>query len=708
MVDTTADTADGNTTSIAALLGNKGADGRISLREALLAANNTTNLGTPDLIQFNIPGAGPHTINVTSDLPTITEAVIIDGWSEPDYAGTPVIELNGNAAGAGVDGLRVTAGGSTIRGLVLNRFSGDGIELNGGSGNIIQGNYLGTNVAGTADRGNGLDGIRINNSADNLIGGLTSAERNVISGNNTHGVRIIGESADNNITQGNYIGLNAAGAAAIGNTYNGIIIYNGADNNLVGGTALGAGNVVSGNLDTGVEIQDGNSTGNRIEGNLIGLNAAGTAAIGNLDGVIIEDAPNNTVGGATAAHRNTISGNTGAGQGSGVVIFGANATGNLIQNNYIGTDITGLLDLGNEEDGVLISDRGDGGVNKGGASANTIRDNVLSGNDYSGVSLTQAGVDNNLILGNYIGVDATGFGALGNAVFGVVIWDGADGNQIGDVAPGAGNVIAFNGRGVLVDANTTTSINNSIRGNSIYSNSGLGIDLNNDGVTLNDLSDGDLGPNGLQNYPVLTSAAVFGADLTVTGTLKTLAGLNCDLDFYWNPAGDPSGHGEGRTYIGSTNVTSDVSGNASFSKTFVGVAVPVGAVITATATDAAGNTSEFSLNRAAVNGNTAPVLNPLANPVLAENTTLVTTVTATDADLPAQTLTFSISGGARRGPVHDRQCDGRVEFPRGPELRSSDGRRGGQRLRRNRPGQRWRGRHGYPSDHGHRHGRQRQ
>ena len=140
--------------------------------------------------------------------------------------------------------------------------------------------------------------------------------------------------ADNNIVQGNYVGLNAAGTAAVGNTYNGIRIDSGADNNRVGGTAPGAGNVISGNLDTGVEIQDSNSTGNRIEGNIIGLNAAGTAAIGNLDGVIIEDAPNNTVGGATTAHRNIISGNTGGSQGNGVVIFGTNAIGNLVQNNF--------------------------------------------------------------------------------------------------------------------------------------------------------------------------------------------------------------------------------------------------------------------------------------------------------------------------------------------------------------------------------------
>ncbi len=205
-----------------------------SLRQAILDANA---LAGTDTITFNIAGAGPHTINLLSALPTITGSVMIDGWSEPDFAGTPIIELNGTSAGAGVDGLHVTAGGTTIRGLVINRFSGDGIELNGGSGNTVVGTYLGLDVAGSADLGNGLDGIHINNSASNVIGGLTAAERNIISGNNIHGVRVVGTSAANNIIQGNYIGLNVAGTGAIGNSMNGIWIASGASNNTVGGTA---------------------------------------------------------------------------------------------------------------------------------------------------------------------------------------------------------------------------------------------------------------------------------------------------------------------------------------------------------------------------------------------------------------------------------------------------------------------------------------
>jgi hypothetical protein len=211
IVDTVSDLADGDTSSWAALLTNKGPDGRISLREAILTANKTPNTGGPDLIRFDIAGSGTHTISLTSALPTITEAVFIDGWSEPDFSGTPVIELNGAAAGSSSDGLRITAGGSTIRGLIINRFGGDAIELTGRGSNQIQGNYLGTSASGMVGLSNGLDGIRIDNSANNLIGGTSAADRNVISSSDIHGIRIIGTASTGNLVQGNFIGTDSSG-----------------------------------------------------------------------------------------------------------------------------------------------------------------------------------------------------------------------------------------------------------------------------------------------------------------------------------------------------------------------------------------------------------------------------------------------------------------------------------------------------------------
>lgn len=156
-MDTTSDVVDGTTTSIANLAAARGADGRISLREALLAANATTNaVGSNDVILFNIgtpPSNGAHTINLLSALPTLTDGVTIDASRESDFAGNPMVELNGIAAGGTTDGLKLDtgSGGSVIRGLVINLFGDDGIDINAGSdGNTIAGNWIGIDVTGAS------------------------------------------------------------------------------------------------------------------------------------------------------------------------------------------------------------------------------------------------------------------------------------------------------------------------------------------------------------------------------------------------------------------------------------------------------------------------------------------------------------------------------------------------------------------------------
>ena len=433
---------------------------------------------------------------------------------------------------------------------------------------------------------------------------MTAAERNIISGNNIHGVRIIGESADNNIIQGNYVGLNAAGTGAIGNTYNGIMIYSGADNNLVGGTALAARNVISGNLDTGIEIQDSNSTGNRIEGNIIGLNATGTTAIGNLDGVIIEDAPNNTVGGANhrtpqhhlRQHRRQ------PGQRRGHLRHqchrqpGPEQFHRHRRHGHAGP-------RQRRRDGVLISDRGDGGVIKGAASGNTIRNNVISGNDSDGVQI-ERGASGNVIRGNFVGVTTSGAGSLGNSDGGVYVLNGSN-NIIGGTLAGEGNVIAYSGAydGVQIEAGT----GNAILGNSIYANAGLGVELGIGGlVTANDPGDGDTGPNNLQNFPVLTAAMISGSDLLVTGTLNSSISTTFDIDFYASSTADGSGNGEAERYLGSAVVITDSSGNVTINEWLSSVGVTDGEFVTATATDSSGNTSEFSGNTNAVTSPSAP------------------------------------------------------------------------------------------------------
>ena len=214
--------------------------------------------------------------------------------------------------------------------------------------------------------------------------------------------------------------------------------------------------------------------------------------------------------------------------------------------------------------------------------------NIISGNLGSGIS-GGSYYGNAVIQGNYIGTDITGTLPLGNGNHGVLAT--ATGAQIGDGAtPGSGNVIAFNTHnGIAV----TGDLGNPISRNGIFSNGGLGIDLGNNGVTPNDAGDPDTGPNNLQNFPVLTSALFGGGSTTIGGTLNSMANTAFRVEFFSNASCDPSGHGEGQTFLGFTTVTTDGSGNGSFnSLTFP---VPPGqAVITATATDPAGNTSEFS------------------------------------------------------------------------------------------------------------------
>jgi hypothetical protein len=310
--------------------------------------------------------------------------------------------------------------------------------------------------------------------------------------------------------------------------------------NTIGGTILttpdgactGACNVISGNGAVGVEIYDVASTGNYVQGNDIGTDLGGTHSLGNTaDGIYINNAPSNVIGGTTASARNVISGN----HNSGVYVSGADATSNVIQGNHIGTDTAGTGDLGNTYDGV-----------RAGA--------------YS------------------------------------------SGTSVGGATAGTGNVIAYNeGDGVMVDR----SVNNAILGNSVFSNVGdppvsygLGIDLvsagEGAGVTANDDGDGDSGGNNYQNFPVLTLAVAAEGSTAVNGTFNSIPSTNgFRLEFFSNDVCDGSGYGEGKTYLGFTNVNTNAGGDATFNVTFP-AAVPAGWFITATATDPSNNTSEFS------------------------------------------------------------------------------------------------------------------
>ncbi len=539
-----------------------------TLRAAIEEANA---LPGADTIEFT--GISLMIIQPTSPLPVITDTVTIDGTTGPNSR----VQLKGTSAPLGADGFHLQTISSTIRGFEIISFNGDGIKIETGGGNVIEHNWIGitfNNLPGS----NG-NGIFINNSPNNTIGGTTSAKRNVISNNNNNGIAIVGGSATGNLVQGNYIGTDKAGTADMGNTGAGVNI-NGAPNNTIGGTGSGTFNVISANKAYGIFIIGSGATGNLIQGNFIGTNAFGNASLGNtFDGILISDAPTNTIGGLLAG-KNIISGN----KRHGVIISGSGAIGNQVQSNYIGIDLAGTSAISNTFDGIKIEE----------APTNTIGStiaagaNIISGNGEYGISLSGTGATGNVIQGNYIGTDVWSTGSLGNASQGIFV--GSSNNTIGGSVGYAPNTIANNGGiGIFVVSGT----GNRISRNAIYNNGSLGIDLSPANVTPNDLGDPDTGANNLQNFPTLTSATNDSIRTNVNGMLNSTSSTLFTLEFFNTVSCDASGYGEGAVFLGSKDVTTNGSGNASFA--FVSpVPVTLGSSVTATATDPSGNTSEFS------------------------------------------------------------------------------------------------------------------
>ena len=498
--------------------------------------NSCAGLNT---IAFNIPAAGVQTITPLSALPMITDPVIIDGTTQPGFAGSPLIELNGASAGTVLAGLQITAGGSTVKALVINGFSvsgfAAGILIFGGGGNTIQGCYIGTNAAGSASLGNNI-GIGISASASNIIGGTTAAERNIISGNTSGGLSISSSGATNNVVKGNFIGTNVSGTSPIGNGGHGVELALTASNNLIGGTTAAERNIISGNSE-GVIFISG-AANNQVKGNFIGTDITGTLDLGNSgDGIRIDAGglSNNLIGGTNPAERNIISGNN----GFGVRI--AAVTDNQVKGNFIGTDVTGTLDLGNTQGGVVLANGANNNQIGGAVAAER---NIISGNNGDGVAI-QSNSTGNQVKGNFIGTDVTGTLDLGNTGDGVeinaVTSNFIGNNQIGGTAPGEANSIAFNVRGVFVTATTGATSGNPIRGNSIFSNDNLGIDLAPTGVTPNDAGDGDAGPNNLQNFPSIVSANSDGASIVIQASLSSTPNTFFNVDFYSSPTADSSG-----------------------------------------------------------------------------------------------------------------------------------------------------------------------
>jgi hypothetical protein len=541
--------------------------GANSLREAI---NLTNLLPGPDTIRFEIGDKATHTILVGEDvggvgLNPITDTVIFE--TTPAGFADQVIVLSGKNAVMGTVGLTIDGLSSQIRGLTIVQFEGAGLMIRGNGNAFIEGCFIGTDRNGTAGIGNGV-GVIIRDSGLTRIGSLGDAARNVISGNgngiiiDAPGIAEDKVKSSDNVIINNFIGVHPNGKDRLANEATGIVVRDFASTNRIGGFP-GEGNIISGNGGgigltagaknnevignliglniaeevvgntlVGVQISDratnnfvavstisGNGVGvliaadagaqNHILGNKIGTNSNGTQSRPNKHAGVHISGSDAVVGGIGVSNRNVISGN----DEYGVRI--EDGSRNLVRGNYIGTGPDGATALANKNSGVYI-ELGDentiGGALEG-------QGNVIAGNLENGVLIEggpQGEGAGNLVLGNHIGVPISG---VGNGKNGVRIV-AASSNQIGGINKGESNRITLSG-GAGVAVLGMAGIDNLISANAIYSNNGLGIDLSDDGVTVNDALDADQGPNTLQNYPVLSRATLFAAHITLEGTLHS-------------------------------------------------------------------------------------------------------------------------------------------------------------------------------------------
>lgn len=777
-----------------------------SLREAIVAAH--ANGTGADTIEFNIAGGGVKTINLTQPLPTISTSLTINGTTQTGYAGTPLIELNGSGAGANANGIMIQRDNGdgldidvNVYGLAINRFSQNGIlaecGVNSTCNLTILANFIGTNAAGTADLGNGLDGIHIIATRGSIIqiGNTGIFAGNVISGNDAGGIYFKKSTDDfgNNDVNilGNFIGTNVGGTSDLGNTLDGIFIDGDEWDSMafqattIGGSAAGSRNIISGNDRCGILGGAG-----RIDvlGNYIGTNAAGTGDLGNkFDGIHFAQYAHGTIGGITPGEGNVISGNDkngiytatyatsiygnyigtnangtadlgntldgihhedgpcaigGTGSGRGNVISGNNQNGIslyvsseqiTVEGNRIGTNAAGTGAIANSQNGILFrtsllldrsyeigsdTDASGGNLISGntqdgihiqadsssltdhlieiygnkigtdingaaaipnmsdgieatsdnniiGKAGNNLARNIISGNAQNGIKIDGSTTNGNKIENNFIGTNVSGTN-LGNSLRGVQIQNSALENSVGGATAGAGNTIAFNGEeGVLISSGT----GNSVRQNSIYSNGKLGIDLGAVGVTPNDVfpGDQDTGANGLQNFPVLKKAS----SAQVYGTLNSTPSSNFAIDFYRVDSCDASGYGEGRFYLGSTQVTTTPQiGDATFNIT--GLSVNAGQFITATATDQSGNTSEFSqcLTATAPPGNIA--FSSTAFATIESTTTYSVSVLRSTSTNGTVTIDYATSRGTATSGSDYAPTSGTLIFNNGEAIKTFD------------------------------------
>lgn len=623
-----------------------------SLRDAIREANQSPGL---DTIDFSV---GYDPIVLSSTMLQINESVVVDGLQGVCPATCHSTEIDASGAGAGAVAILVVGGGTAINdmqihgadnaaikldgsantvekcrlgfdrggnaaangiGLLLqssadntiggsssqaNIFagnSGPGIHITNGSAsnnNTVTGNYVGTDLSGATDIPNGGVGILLNTLAtDNTIG--STAAPNVISGNTGGGIQFGSDSAASlaNLVVANLIGVDGDGVSPLPNGGIGILVNAGSSNNTIGGTTTGLGNIISKNLDHGIEIKaQANNT--QIQGNIIGLASDGSTSASNSGaGIVLDSADDCLIGGTVAAAGNTIAKNT----SWGIVITGSGGdapTSNTVLRNRIGTDTAGTTCRGNSSGGIRLT----GQSNSIGSDVHFHRDrNVIGCNGGPGISLSGNSsftTSDNVIAGNSIGRVQSGYGELPNAGHGIAINGMVNDTIVGiETSP---NIISHNdGAGIVVSGSGgALPEGNRLRFNEIEDNGGLGIDLawstDGDGVTPNDGGlDTDTGPNGLQNFPVITD--VDKDNDTITVSLESTPNSTFIIDVWI--AGtecDPSGHGEAQLDLGASfnlNTGSDGTGAATSGETFLDL---TDLLIVAAATNPGDNTSELS------------------------------------------------------------------------------------------------------------------
>ncbi len=540
-----------------------------------------------------------------------------------------IVPLGNGGSGISVTSYsQVTVGGNSAGARNIVSANGShGIEVFYGGLNKVQGNYVGTDITGTASRGNNGHGVFIN-ATGTLIGGHSSGEGNLIAANALDGIRLFGiydtvegnligldvtgniamgnggygvnVGATNNlvgtgkpgagnviaasgsggifangayhVAKGNYIGTNKTGTAAIPN--NGHGIYANGTNGVFGGIGPDEGNLISGNNRSGIHME--NCSFMSVKGNIIGMDAAGTVAIANHGYGVYNAGGHDTIGLGVAGARNYISGND-----SGGIYTAPNGAQSVIKGNYIGVNKAGTAAIPNNGWGIEVrsSNMWLGGVAAG-------EGNLVSGNAAGGIKLL---ISFNELYGNAIGTNAGATSYIPNNGSGIFLATDVAYTTIGGQTAGAGNVIAGNtGTGISIVGSNATK--NKISGNSIYGNGGIGIDLDNDGRTANDVNhDPDLGANTLINYPEITSIVHDGGNTIINGTYYGLYNVAMTLEFFANTTAGSGGY-QGQTYLGSTTINTDSDGRDTFSVSFPGTH----SVVSATATYDDQGTSEFS------------------------------------------------------------------------------------------------------------------